>query len=263
MENRIREALDAVHAEEELKESTLRFLAEKARPARRSPMKRLVPAVCCALLLVFLAMGGYGWYMQPVAAVSIEGSSSVELALNRFDRVVEVTEYDEQALPQALSLRNMTCEEAVTAILDAGENGTEEVWISVAGETEEQTRKLETALTACTQGKYENVTCSGMGNEQAQEAAELGLPLGKYRVYQQILEWEPDFAVEEASSMTMRQLTEYLEALTGEESTNENQAGNQAGNQGQNGSQNSGNGQGGSQNQGQNHGQGNGYGKHQ
>lgn len=37
MENRIREALDAVHAEEELKESTLRFLAEKARPARRSP----------------------------------------------------------------------------------------------------------------------------------------------------------------------------------------------------------------------------------
>lgn len=102
-----------------------------------------------------------------------------------------------------------------------------------------------------------------MGNEQAQEAAELGLPLGKYRVYQQILEWEPNFAAEEASSMTMRQLTEYLEALTGEESANENQAGNQSGNQGQNGSQNSGNGQGGSQNQGQNHGQGNGYGRNQ
>lgn len=37
MENRIREALDAVHAEEELKESTLRFLLEKPSGSAAPP----------------------------------------------------------------------------------------------------------------------------------------------------------------------------------------------------------------------------------
>ena len=65
MDKKIQRAFEDVRADEALKDGTAAFLHEKlyAR-ARRTALRRAVPAVCCALLLLF-ALTGYGVYSMP------------------------------------------------------------------------------------------------------------------------------------------------------------------------------------------------------
>lgn len=72
MDKKIQRAFEDVRADEALKDGTAALLHEKlyAR-TRRTALRRAVPAVCCALLLLF-ALTGYGVYSMPVAAISVE-----------------------------------------------------------------------------------------------------------------------------------------------------------------------------------------------
>ena len=60
MDDRIRAAFDAIHAEEALKEHTKAALAARQRPAVRR--RRLAPLLACLALVVALlgAEGGFG-----------------------------------------------------------------------------------------------------------------------------------------------------------------------------------------------------------
>ena len=102
MDDRIRAAFDAIHAEEALKEHTKAALAARQRPAVRR--RRLAPLLACLALVVAL-LGGGGWlWFTPTASVSVDINPSLELRLNRFSRVVAVegANADGQALAQEL-----------------------------------------------------------------------------------------------------------------------------------------------------------------
>ena len=62
----------------------------------------------------------------------------------------------------------------------------------------------------------ENVACQSADWEERQAAQAAGLPLGKYRVYAEIAALDGAFTPEEAQSMTMRQLRDLLEELSGQ-----------------------------------------------
>ena len=62
----------------------------------------------------------------------------------------------------------------------------------------------------------ENVACQSADWEERQAAQAAGLPLGKYRVYAEIAALDGAFTSEEAQSMTMRQLRDLLEELSGQ-----------------------------------------------
>ena len=82
MDDRIRAAFDAIHAEEALKEHTKAALAARQRPAVRQ--RRLAPLLACLALVVAL-LGGGGWlWFTPTASVSVDINPSLELRLNRF-----------------------------------------------------------------------------------------------------------------------------------------------------------------------------------
>ena len=124
MDKKIQRAFEDVRADEALKDGAAAFLHEKlyAR-ARRTALHRAVPAVCCALLLLF-ALTGYGVYSMPVAAISVEAGETVELKVNAFDRVVSYTclsSGGEDAV-DALNLTHRTYGDAVAALVeDSGE----------------------------------------------------------------------------------------------------------------------------------------------
>lgn len=227
MENKLKSAFDAVQAEEELKANTKNFLHRQlyrsGRKTRAVP-KRL--AACFAA--VFLCVSGYFSYFTPVAAVSIDINPSLELAVNRFDRVIDVTGYnaDGQLLAEELSLRHMNYEDAVNAVtenemvmacLAAGET----LEITVAGTSEERTAKMERCLSQCAHVTEEQVHCAGHWDE-VENAHEAGLSLGKYQAYLAAQEEYPELTLEEVQDMTMKQLHE----LTGCDGTAEHNHGN-------------------------------------
>ena len=122
MREQLKRALDNVHAEEALKEQTRDFLARKTRGYTvRDGVRpgRLAAAAACILLLL---TGAGGWAcFTPTSTVSIDVNPSLELNVNRFDRVVSVTgvNHEGQALAETLNLTFLPCTSAVEQVLDS------------------------------------------------------------------------------------------------------------------------------------------------
>lgn len=157
MDERIRAAFDGVRATEAQKEQTRAFLA-RARRRRAAPRRSLGTLAACVALLAVLVGGYWAWFV-PTSAISVAGSDTLELAVNRFDRVVEVRCGDREL---ADALRGLDYEQALTLLLDRlAEDQT--VSITVAGE-QRQCGRLLAGAEACAAGR-ENVHCGqGQGN---------------------------------------------------------------------------------------------------
>lgn len=96
--NKIYDAFEHVTADAGLKESTMRYLSDKRQKnvrRFRHPVQAALAAACMVVVLL-LGMNGYSWFLAPVSYVSIDVNPSVELALNKLDRVVSATAYNKQ-----------------------------------------------------------------------------------------------------------------------------------------------------------------------
>lgn len=220
MNNRIKEAFDSVHAEESLKEKARSFLAEKtAGYSKRTmvPFRKLVPAAAC--LLLFLA-GGHWLYFTPTASISIDINPSVELDINRFDRVIsaEGLNDDGEKLTESLQLTFTGYSEALTRILESEQissllSDNAQLSITVIGSGDAQSARLLSAAETCAAG-HENAHCY-TGNYQELEAAhQCGLSYGKYRAFLQLQEADPDITPEEIQGMTMRELQDRIDGCS-------------------------------------------------
>ena len=219
--DQLRRALDGVHAEEALKAQTLSFLAKKtrgytARPA--SPVRRLAAAACLVLLLG----GTGGWaFLTPTSAVSIDVNPSLELNVNRFDRVVSVSARNEagQALADSLDLTFLPCLSAVEQVLDSQEltsylEPDPAVTITVVGSDQAQRERLLAALEGAT-AQRQGTRCCALDQEEADTAHHLGLSYGKYAAYLELQALDPAITPEEVGGMTMHQIRDRIAALSG------------------------------------------------
>lgn len=223
MNDRIREAFAAVHAEEALKESTRAFVAERTAGYRRRgrPTAARLVMAAAACLTVLAVLGGWRVYFTPTASVSIEINPWVELSVNRFDRVIAVAGRNDEgaALAEELDLRFLSCDEAIQTVLAdtevaalLAENAVMD--IAVTGADEAQCGRLLSQAESCTAG-WSSAHCYHAGSEEAAAAREAGLSLGKYRMYQALQALDPAITAEKVRDMTMSQLQALLEALSG------------------------------------------------
>jgi hypothetical protein len=127
-------AFDAIEASDELKENTYTHLQktvyakpdehmEKVAPKskRRRPLAwRLAPAFASFILVAVVGFFSFNLYFEEVAAIDIDVNPSIELKLNRLDRVVGVYAYNEdgQKVLDAVDVRNMTYDEALRALIE-------------------------------------------------------------------------------------------------------------------------------------------------
>lgn len=220
MEERIRQAFDQVRAGEELKDSARQYV-ERCRKRRHSParVRGSLVAAAAGFLLVLLTGGGYLIWNQPVYAVEVDGASALELSLNRFDRVVQVSGCNEQgwALVRSLDLESLTCEEALERILEQQEMAQEYVSVTVSGPEEAQEQLME-QVQGCTQGHH-NVQCGWSSGQESQQAQQAGMSTGRYQTFLAIQALDPDFTLEQAQELSMGQLQAILDQLEGEETS--------------------------------------------
>lgn len=208
---------DQVQAEEELKEHTLSFLRERTRGygARRAGRGALLAAAACAA--VMLLAGGRWLYFTPTAEISIDINPSIELAVNRFDKVVSVCgrNDDGQALAADLDVMYLDCTEAMVRILDSetvsallAEDGA--LSIGVIGQEGDQATRLLEELQSCAQGHGGDAYCYFAHHQEVEPAHGLGLSYGKYKALLDAQALDPSMTAQQIQDMTMREIRDWM-----------------------------------------------------
>lgn len=215
----MKEAFDQIHADEELKERTKQFLAEKTDGYRKKKVRSYrtwIPAAAC--LVIFLIAGGYWSFFLPTAAIQIEVNPSLEMEVNRFGRVLslEGKNEDGEKLAGELNLRFLSYDEAVDRILENDQiaallNQNEILSLVVIGENK-QSQDIMAFVEELEQTQH-NIDCCHATESEAHEAEEAGLGYGKYRAYLELKKLDPDVTTEEAANMTMSELYERIREL--------------------------------------------------
>lgn len=232
MEHDIRQAFQQVRAEPQLKENTRRYLSQVCRQRQRrrksAPLRRAVcaAALCC---LVLAAVGGYKLYFTPTSVISIDINPSIELDVNRFDRIIGVQGRNEdgQALADTLDILYLEYDQAVDMVLasptvTACLEQDEFLSIAVVQSDETQGQQILEYVSACT-AHTPHSHCYGIQQQQAEDAHSLGLSYGKYLIYQQLQQYGADYTPQQVNDMTMRQLQQILEQLQTGSSTPQQQ----------------------------------------
>lgn len=224
MDDKIKAAFGAVCADEELKSKTRAFIAQKTHghAVRRTlNYRRLLPAAAVGCLALFLFAGGK-LYFTPTARIDIEINPSLELGINRFDKVVSVNPLNEDGkkLAESLDIKFAGYDEAFRRILDnksveALLSDNEIMTVTVIETNNSQSADILSEVRAFTKG-YGNVYCHSASSEEVSAAHELELPCGKYRAFLELQAHDPDITPDEIRDMTMRQIRELITDLSGD-----------------------------------------------
>ena len=224
MDNRLREAFAVVTAEDELLEKTRRALFKKTRGYAAHPVRRAaVWAAALASFLLFVGLSA-GLFFMPVSAISIDVNPSLELSVNRFDRVVAVEGCNEdgkallegldlQFMDYAQALDTLLADQRMQAYLERGES----LSIFVACDDQQRSCKMLATVEHCTGGRQNNVHCHAGGRAESEAAHQAGLSCGKYRVFLELQALDPTVTPEDVQNMSMREIRDRIAALSGKE----------------------------------------------
>lgn len=224
MNHRLQEAFNQIRAEDAIKDSTKAFLEEITQGYTRAGRKKavrgpLAGAVSCACLL-FALLWGRWLYFTPTAEISIDINPSIELSVNRFDRVISVNGIndDGRELANALDLKFRKYTEAVEQILSDDRvaallSGDEIMAVTVTGSDDAQTARMFSDIETCTAG-HGNTYCYLAHHEEVAAAHETGLSCGKYKAFLRLQALDPDITPEAVQDMTMREIQDRIDSLS-------------------------------------------------
>lgn len=223
MHENIKQAFGEIQAEEELKNYIKNTVLQKIQEKRYGYRKiqwRMTAVMACLLFLV-IGLGGWSVFMIPVSAISVDVNPSIELGINRFDKVVSEKGYnkDGEVLLSELDLRFMDYREAVEELLGSFEKekyleDTQAVSITVSGKNEQTNEKMISGITSCTAMESRNVTCNSCNPEEAKAAHEAGMSLGKYKAFLELKLLDDTVTVEEIKGLPMHQIRSRIDELS-------------------------------------------------
>lgn len=223
MDDKIKAAFGAVHADEKLKSSTQAFIARKTHgySARKALNHRKIIPAAAAVCLALVLFAGIKLYFTPTAHISIDINPSLELGINRFNKVVSVDPLndDGKELAKSLDIKFTDYNEALRRIFDnknveAMLSDNELMTITVIETNTAQSSNILSEV--CERVKdYGNVDCHSASTEEASAAHELGLSCERYKAFLELQTLDPDITPEEIRNMTMSQIRELIAALSG------------------------------------------------
>ncbi len=233
---KLKAALDQIHAEGSLKTSTKKYLFEKVyfkEKKHRSPLRKFAVAAVCSLA-VFI--GGGSWlFFTPTAFISVDVNPSLELGINRFDRIVSVIGYNEdgRALVQDLHIKYMDYTDALETLMEdqnmevyLADNA--DVVLTVAGDNAAKSSEILDNVESC-MSQHQNVYCHSGNSEEVHHAHDAGLSFGKYQAWQVLQDLDPDITLEEVQDMTMSEIRDLIRKYSQEKSQDNDQS-SEAGN---------------------------------
>lgn len=238
-ERRVREAFASVHAPEDVKARALAAIearrgegeradapapaasvaATGSRPSRPRARRRARLLLAACLVVAAVGAGLLGLAVAtPTAYVDIDVNPSIELGLNRFDRVVSARGLNEDGedVLAATDVTWMGYEDAVRALVEGMEaagylTANSAVSVTVSCGDDAQYVAIEDASHRCLGASAAEVSCSHASEEEHRAAHEEGLGVGKWRIWRELVDAGSDLTAEDATDMSVHELTELLE----------------------------------------------------
>lgn len=229
MKDRIQNAFDDIRADEALLQKTITYL-QAERSKLKKEKSRIRPSRIAATLaaVLVLAVGIFGYqavYVSAAAYVSIDVNPSIELTLNRMDRVIGALAYNDEgeALLQEVSLKGKPYEEAASSLLAAMEQEgylTSDALVTVTVQTEDSSKEevLCDTLLLLVSGQLANgersteVEVFPVTQELRETAHGCHMSAAKYLAIQELLEVDEAATLEEYSDSTIQQIRQRTQA---------------------------------------------------
>lgn len=213
MTGKIHDAFDTIQASNELKVSTMYFLQnerEKRQYYKKYPGYRNVLAAVCVLLMLTVGIGSYSIFQTPVSYISIDVNPSVELTLNRFDRVVSAVPYNEdgQLVLDGLVVKGKHYTDAIDQIVEGEAMGTylsdrAALTFTVASQNSSKENELITKIERSAGCMSYRGRCTNADVSTVNKAHDNGLSLGKYTAYLELSQYDDSITVEDCKHMSM------------------------------------------------------------
>lgn len=218
LDNKIQQAFDNIQADPQLIESTKRALAAK-RGKKTRKKTGIMLALACMALSFAAGMRVYAWIQTPISYVSIDVNPSMELALNRLDRVVFASSYNDEGaeILDGLRLKGKKYTNAIKMIMESSAMGAyltddPELLLTVAAD-EDRESALETGVTDASRETGHSCHSASTNIENAALAHDSGLSLGKYNAYLLLLQYDSAITVEQCKDMSISEIYALLQQL--------------------------------------------------
>lgn len=221
MADNIKKAFDGIRAEETLKANTLLYLQsemQKRESVRvRNPVRRFAVALASIAVIIFSGVFSYNLYFSPNAYIDVDVNPSVELVLNRFNRVIDAHAYNEDGehVLAGLSLRHKSYNDALIALIYAinqngyiKDDGLVSVTLQADGKETELLSGIQTSvanyLTEYHHGTQIDVF--SVNGETRSQAAKQGVSPAKYLAIQELIEVDPTATVDSCRSHSISEI---------------------------------------------------------
>lgn len=207
---RIREAFEDIKADDALKQKTLKAVMQDNTAAK----KRMYRMILSAAVILIAVTAGIFSYTMPVYAISLDDTSSIELQVNIYDKVVGFSAYD--AADASLStVENQNYTDAVQQIMTAKRWQNASVVITVAGGSQQKCENMISSLQNCSMQCMQKATYVTADSGLLQASRQAGMSLGKYKAYLLLKETDPSVTIEEVQQMTMHEIHQKLRMCQG------------------------------------------------
>lgn len=223
MTNKIQQAFGNIQADPRLIESTKRALAAK-RSKKSHKKPGLILALACMTLSFIAGMQAYAWILTPVSYVSIDVNPSMELALNRLDRVVSASPYNDEGaeILNGLRLKWKKYTDAIKTIMESSTMGSylvddPELLFTVASDKDREI-PLETGVTDASRETGHSCHSVSADMETAALAHDSGLSLGKYNAYLLLLQYDSTITIDQCKDMSISEIHALIQRSQQEES---------------------------------------------
>ncbi|HIU45792.1 MAG TPA: hypothetical protein IAC59_00860 [Candidatus Fimadaptatus faecigallinarum] len=181
-----------------------------------------MPRIALAMMCVLLVLAGGFTYLTPVSAISLDVNPSIELALNRFDRVVSARglNAEGEALISGISLFGRDYRDAVDAITGSDAMAQyltdgEQIAITIASDNAQRSADLLEGVNGCAAVARGSACCYALSGELSEQARTAGVSPGRYRMMLELMELDPGVTLEQASALSMSELRARIAELGG------------------------------------------------
>lgn len=221
MKDELKEIFGQVRAEEALKKNTRIFLEKKMRAYAGVRARRRRYALCaaCACLLLF-CWGSGELYFTKAAEISIDINPSIELGINRFDRVISVNGFNEDGweLTKTLDVKYKNYMEAIEQIGSSEQIAAllakdEIMTITIIDSDGTHSAKLFSDIEAYTKER-KNTHCYLALSEEVATAHEMELSCGKYKAFLEAQSLDENITPEMVRDMTMREIRALIDGVS-------------------------------------------------
>jgi len=201
------------------------------------PHKKIVPfkkkmyhTVAAVVVLVLILSGVYTTtaYAKPTSYICMDVNPSIELCLNKWNKVIDVISYNEEALAicNNHSFKNKNYLEAIEELMcDADfkafcqNDANADLTITIVSDNY---KLLEAEIKQCDSFLANHGEVCYADKETAQNAHDNNSSIGKYAAYKELQKYDSEISLDDCNQMTMHELHEEISNHHSEEHSERN-----------------------------------------